>query len=77
MILKDAPVLQRFRTLGRRRILIKFLPYGQNSHILTDQLGNVQHHPNGDPIHIPHCTVRNSSGQKFDMKADTEIIPVA
>jgi hypothetical protein len=54
---------------------------GYGSHPLTkpDPLFGalyIQHDDRGEIVFVPHCGVRNSSGRRFDMKADINVIPV-
>jgi hypothetical protein len=78
LLLKDLQVGSRFRTLNRRRILIKISKEGRGSHPLTKQIfpgsaQHIQHDEKGEIIFVPHCEVRNSSGRKWDMAADTKV----
>ena len=60
----------KFRTPGRRRILTKIKNFSWQAHPIRDK-------ESGRIIgEIKHCVVKNSSGKKYDMPADKEVIPI-
>lgn len=72
----DLPVGTLFRLPGKRRRLLKIRNYGENSHVLRRYENGVPYSVTdeaGNPIGIPHITVRTMSGRKFDLPKDTEV----
>lgn len=80
MTLDQLPDGARFRTPGRRRVLTK-VGNGRGSHPLAKEIFpgsalHIVHDDRGEIIFVPHHEVRNSSGRKWDMKSDVEVIQV-
>lgn len=84
MTLKELPVGAKFKTpflKKKRRVLTKIRNIGSGSHPLTKQeipggAQYIQHDEKGETIFIPHCEVKNSSGRRFDMQADTIVMQI-
>jgi len=78
MTLQELRVGSRFRTTGRRRILIK---RANTSVIFTKEefpgsAQYVQHDEQGNPVFLPRVEVVNSSGRNWNMLPETEVTPV-
>lgn len=70
MTLEQLPEGAKFKTPGRRRILTKIKNFSWQAHPIRDK-------ESGRIIgEIKHCVVKNSSGRKYDMPADKEVIPI-
>lgn len=78
MTLQELNMGARFKTIGRRRVLTK---RANTSTLLTKEefpgsAQYVQHDENNNPVFVPRVEVVNSSGRKWNMLPETEIIPV-
>lgn len=78
MTLRELPIGRRFKANGRRRILTKRAD--TSTLLLKEEFPGsalyIQHDEKGDPIFIPMVEVMNSSGRKWNMPPETEVISV-